>query len=489
MWPLGLALLFLALMLYFFPFRIRLEYDPDEGINLIKALLVGRGYPLYRAIWSDQPPLFTFMLAGWMHVFGFHVIPARILMLVMSTLLLWGATEFLRRAVAPVHAIFGATLIALLPYYTRLSASVLIGLPGITFAVLSLGALAIWHQRRRDIWLGLSAAAFSISVGIKLLTGFLGPITVIGLLLDEHHRQPQLASWIRILKPALLWGSTAAMLAGLAMMLLVGPGNLSQLISPHLAAAQTPALVDPSQNNSLTDLLSPSRYVLLLAILGGVFALTRGRWLCAYLLAWGGAAIALLSIQTPLWYHHQLLVTVPAAMLAGAGAGEAWDAARELLTGRRTSWPRLIAAMLAAALFGLTLRSLLPDALGRFTTHQKATARGDADILENNNILAEMAEYSGETHWIVTDMPIYAFRAGLLVPPELAVFTKKRLRSGFLSESQVIGVIDAYRPEQILLGRFKLDRLKEFLHGRYALALQGNAGDLYVREDLKSREP
>lgn len=104
-------------------------------------------------------------------------------MLVTSTHVLLGAAQCLRRTLGPVHAIFGAILIVLLPYYTRLSASVLSGLPGIALAVPSLGALALWHQRRSEIWLGLSAVAFSLSVGIRLFAGFLGPIMAIGLLL------------------------------------------------------------------------------------------------------------------------------------------------------------------------------------------------------------------------------------------------------------------------------------------------------------------
>jgi hypothetical protein len=46
------------------------QYDPDEGLNLMKGRASSRGYPLYRAIWSDQPPMDTVMRAGRVRVVG-----------------------------------------------------------------------------------------------------------------------------------------------------------------------------------------------------------------------------------------------------------------------------------------------------------------------------------------------------------------------------------------------------------------------------------
>ncbi|MEJ2263532.1 MAG: hypothetical protein P8X95_08800 [Anaerolineales bacterium] len=60
-------------MLLFFPFRDKLQFDGDEGINLMKTVLVMRGYPLYDQIWSDQPPLLTYLLVAAFRVFGVEV--------------------------------------------------------------------------------------------------------------------------------------------------------------------------------------------------------------------------------------------------------------------------------------------------------------------------------------------------------------------------------------------------------------------------------
>jgi hypothetical protein len=52
-----LPLVFLILMVLYFPFRERFEFDPDEGVEAMKALLLARGYSMYSDIWSDHPPL------------------------------------------------------------------------------------------------------------------------------------------------------------------------------------------------------------------------------------------------------------------------------------------------------------------------------------------------------------------------------------------------------------------------------------------------
>ncbi len=40
------------------------EFDVDEGFNMAKAVLVANGFRLYADVWSDQPPLLTWLLAA-----------------------------------------------------------------------------------------------------------------------------------------------------------------------------------------------------------------------------------------------------------------------------------------------------------------------------------------------------------------------------------------------------------------------------------------
>jgi hypothetical protein len=86
---------------------------------------------------------------------------------------------------------------------------------------------------------------------------------------------------------------------------------------------------------------------------------------------------------------------------------------------------------------------------------------------------------------MVTDLPMIAFRAGIPVPPELAVISGKRFAAGELSEQEIIDEVKQYQPEQVLIGRFELPLLEQYLTGSY-LPILDREGELrlYVRADL-----
>lgn len=56
----------------------------DEGVNALKARLFLEGYSLYSEVWTDQPPLFTLLIAATFTLFGQSVFVARALVLVLS---------------------------------------------------------------------------------------------------------------------------------------------------------------------------------------------------------------------------------------------------------------------------------------------------------------------------------------------------------------------------------------------------------------------
>jgi hypothetical protein len=86
----------------------------------------------------------------------------------------------------------------------------------------------------------------------------------------------------------------------------------------------------------------------------------------------------------------------------------------------------------------------------------KATA-GKLKTLETMN------EYADRTNWIMTDMPMYAFRVGRPVPPNLATFSQKRLATGSLTEEDILAAMREYRPEQVLIARFEIPALEAYL--------------------------
>jgi len=68
--PAFVALFFFLMIVLFHPFREKLQYDVDEGFNLMRSMLVTMDYSLYDEVSSDQPPLFTYLLADTQRLTG-----------------------------------------------------------------------------------------------------------------------------------------------------------------------------------------------------------------------------------------------------------------------------------------------------------------------------------------------------------------------------------------------------------------------------------
>ena len=474
-------LAFLAAMFWLFPFRQRFEFDLDEGLNAMKALLVARGYPLYSQVWSDQPPLLTYLLAGVVRLFGANIDAARTLVLLLSTLLMGAAAHFLKISWGLWHALAGALIITLLPFYTAMSVSVMVGLPAIAIAVGSLASIQAWHQYRQNRWLVLSAILLGLSVLTKLFTGLLAPLYVLGILLSERNA----LSWTRRLRPAILWCLVFGIVTAGLGLVLVGPAYLSQLVTTHLSARQDPAFLSLTESQSITWHLRDAWAMLFLGAVGAGFVILERRWTSLYLVGWALGAYLLLSFHAPVWYHHQFLVTIPAGILAGIAVGEA---VRWILALRRDRFRlslRLLLVLLALAGFAATLAARVRPTyhtfvLPAFLIPPEAPSEG-----REIPFLTEMSSRADKTHWVVTDLPMYAFRAGLPVPPPLAALTDKRLASGEISEEQIIQVIEDYQPEQVLLGRFNLPAVEAHVREDYRRIYQWGRKTLYLHGELK----
>src|SRR6476646_3933866 len=151
--PILIALIFLAFTFSYYPFRERIQFDSDEGLNLMRSMLVALGHPLYSEVSSDQPPLFTQILALLLRGVGFEVNPARLLVLLFSTLLVWSGAQFLQIIWGKLAAILFLPLVIMVPRYLELSVSVMIGVPSIALAALSMLFVTLCHQAKRSQWL------------------------------------------------------------------------------------------------------------------------------------------------------------------------------------------------------------------------------------------------------------------------------------------------------------------------------------------------
>ncbi len=469
-----MALIFFLLMYYHYPFREVFEFDPDEGQNAMISLMINRGYSMYSEIWSDHPPLFPYLLDFWLRIFGYEIYTARVLVLFFSTILLASAYQFLREAWGTWHAVAGLILIILLPYYTRLSVSLMIGLPSIAFAICAIYALQLWHRKGRLVWLIISGILLVSSLFIKLFTIILVPIFILGIYLDERHKQNQ-KQWIFFPRSLATWFITTIFVGIVLGLLLIGPRAMGELVNFYLQAASIKSYLAVAKIYDINWFLRESLPLFVLAAIGSVFAIIAKNWGSLYLTAWTILAYITLLWQIPVWYHHQLLVTIPTAMLAGVTIGQSIDTSLQLFRTKGISVWLVSLAIISMALLIFVLVERVPETMQEFSTPDTLLERERMFLVRSSN-------HAAETEWFVTDTPMYAFRIKASVPPSLAVFSDKRILTGGLSEEQILVAIAAYRPEQVFIGRFNFPAVRDYLQEDYRLLYERGKRALYLRQ-------
>jgi hypothetical protein len=482
--PLAAALIFLFITFSYYPFREKFQFNTDEGLNLMRSMLVVMGYPLYSEVSSDQPPLFTLILGVAFRVAGFDVNLARVLVLLFSALLVWAASQFLLLASGKLSAILFLPLALIIPRYMELSVSVMIGVPSIALALVSVLFITAWHKKKKDLWLILSAITLVCSVLIKLFTGFLAPIILVGIIISAYNANNQDGFSWKTLRPALIWGGCFAGMGLLLGLTLVGTQNIDAIISPHLSANTA----DEFQSNlfAINPHLETTIPLIAFGIWGALVCIFKRNWLLLYPLAWSSVIYILLNFHSPVFYHHQLLVTIPVAILGAAGTGEGIKSIFN--PGKHTNLAKLHFLLGTGALisFVLTINHYIP-ALDKELMDTRSIRFMNTPINATAGrlrVLQTMEEYVGQTKWIVTDMPMYAFRVHLPVPPLLATFSEKRLVTGNLTEEEIIATMRKYNPEQVFMARFVIPPLETYLEGHYNLVVSDETFRLFIRKDL-----
>jgi len=264
---------------------------------------------------------------------------------------------------------------------------------------------------------------------------------------------------------------------------LVGPQNIAAITAPHLAAPVTEELEGPGY--TINSHLQAAIPLLLLGGWGALVTISRRNWLTLYPLAWAVLAYGLFSFYSPVFYHHQLLITLPVTAMAAAAVGEG------VLSLSRLRAPlellRLQTVLGVGAVLGFLLLSIhyWPDLNSELSNHPRLTGFTLRATSGKLKVLRTMSEYTDQTNWILTDMPMYAFRVGRPVPPNVATFSSKRLATGSLTESDILAAMRDYQPEQVLMARFEIPALETYLDEHYKLVLSVEFFRLFLRNDLE----
>ena len=468
---LAAPLLLLVLLWVFHPFREVFAFDPDEGSNLIKARLVADGHPLYSEVWSDQPAVFTHLLRGWCAMTAWTVEQGRILVLLCSCVLLGALYRAVRVTAGVPGAIAACVLLVVSFGYLRLSVSVMLAVPSLMFAMLSICAALQHRSDGRAVWLAVSGVCLALSIFVKMWTIMLIPAVV-------------LAARPRDWRGPIRWWAGGFVCAAVVLLLATVPlAELGQLVRPHIDVRQAGSFA--ANTRGFAMLVVGDLFLVILAIVGVVFVIRERSWTLLVPIVWVAVALVVLSGHEPLWRHHYLMLSVPLSWCGGIAVGRLatrkWLAQCRPWRGAATvrAWGLTLAATIAIGLLAWRVPAVYERDFAAWPS--------DADI-RLRHLLTRMSELPHPTNRVVTDYQILAFRAGLDVPPQLAVTSLKRRWSGGLSDDAIIDVLASYRPDQIVLSGRRIlltEPLLDYLQPRYVQMYGDRSGWLVlIRNDL-----
>ena len=465
--------LFISFVLYIAPIKQSFEFDPDEGINLIKVLLYSDGFSLYTEIWSDQPPLFTVILSCWFFLFGQSIFAARILTLLFSALLVWSFYQTLSLHLGNLRAFIGTLLLVTSRKFIQLSVSVMIGIPSLALAMLAIYTLTLYKQKARPYLLFISGLSLALSLQTKFFTVFLIPIMLFYLLDFRIAKQEEGKSN----NSAIFWLFTA-----LFFYILIGflfnSFQYQQLIQSHLQQSVETGFENYDSLSVLYWMIRHDYDIAGLAVVGILIIFAKKQWQGLFPLVWLATATILLLAHQPVWYHHYHLLSIPLAWLAAYGATPAIAFFQQGGFLKPFNLNKLLFTGLTAVLLGVSIVNINSKVNNAIEAMHIKESHHDPHVV---NLLSRDR---ATTDWVVADRPIYAFYAGLRVPPEIAVFSRKRFSAGNLNDDDLFEILQTYKPERIVLSRFRMDmknnaKISAYISVNYSKVYQTDTVDYY----------
>jgi hypothetical protein len=473
------ALIFLFTQL---PLGAAIEIGGDESCQLTLSLLCAKGFPLYKVVWYNQPPLLPILLGHLFKIFGPSLITARLLAVFFGLLFSLAFWLILQKQFGQLIALYGLVFLISSPEVLALSVSVMQEVPAVATGIVSIWFLHQWPDigKKRVNCLVASGLLMGAALLIKLTAGIMIPAMVlfIGLMttsVGDRNVIEQIAFNLA------LWGSATCGSFLLGIMLL-GNGDYHVLWTMHFSP-------EVSRLASLSNhIFSPGivfrQYSdgLAAAGIGLVLVLWRRDWRQMVLpIALLVTVVAVHIWHRPWWYYYAIHFAVPFSWLAAYGLTtlirSVWLGPPQGSQGWhfRQLWPIVLAAVLISLLL-VNGGERLADNIQSIRQRPRVA---------DSQLIAKMLEYGKFTHWAYARPDIYAFQARLLQPPEIAVLPRNRFWSGQITEEQVLSYVKHYEPEQLLLPNLPMDEAwKSFVEANYTLAYQDTQHLLYVANSI-----
>ncbi len=518
------------------PLRTALEFGGDEGYELMKGFLVSLGHPLYREVWNDQPPLHTELLTLLFRLFGPSAWVGRLLSVGFAMVLVGALYRLVSDRSGRMAGLVAVGLLVSSSFFVQLSVSVMIELPAMALALAAVWAGSKYFASKGRRWLIFSGVLFGCALQVKWTAAIFLPALAVEHLARRVGRNrridplPESPHWIETgqgndagplfyeppgragcpqpagvrcgedtaphqsgsearclrkqviqgrLREALVWCGAVLAAFGVIAVVFYRGGTLAVFWVSHFSRA-TRAAVAPGGYGFRPETLLNDLALLAPAAAGVALIGWKRRSDLLFPVVLLATAFAIHLWHRPYWYYYGLHFAIPLAWVGAVGIVEWFRAIWRLDLGASLATKlRAGIGWLVWSIFVSLVLTLAPEKAWNEWLRLSAAV----PAMENQNV-AELRKNAAQTHWVFTDRVVYAFWAGLPVPPELAVIPSKRIWSGQISKAQIVECLERYRPEQILLQSDWETKfgLSEYMQAHYQSDSANGLNGLYPRK-------
>ena|GEM_PF-4940041 len=471
--------------------QLAFQYDFDEGLTLVKGVLLQHGYQPFQDFWSDQPLGYPRLYAIWFQFNTTSILWARSLTMVFTGLLLISFYTLLRRYLLPLASSLAIVALINTKHFVNLSISAMIGLPALALGIAALALVphdrvaSLSENRPKMIsWRDLAAVVCLIlAMQIKLMVILLLP-GWLWLQAYSYRRSP----WPHLVKSLFL--QVACLGVGVGSLILSQYLGWEELFQTHLEAPIDN--VAGSGWEKVTNYLNKrfaSDYLFFIISCLGVGNIIFFRKNIVILVF---PTILLLTIlcfyyyHEPLWFHHYPLFAIPLIYLFGFGADLLLGLAVHPAFKPSRIWQLFWLVLLVVPFAQQASLSWEESAQWQPKLFQQ-------EFIEEWALVTTIVAHKKDTRYLATDLPVFNFHAGILPIPDLAVISDKRWKAAQIDPDRVLKGWQQYQPEQILLGRYEHyllpDRqIIDFLQQHYFLRYGSNHYQLYWSKSWQTHD-
>lgn len=484
------ALLPLAVGLFLYsaaPLRTGYQFGADEGYELMKGLLVSRGYSLYSEVWSDQPPLYTEILGLLFRAFGPEALVARCLTLTFAVLLAAALYAIVRQSSGRLGGVLAVLLMSSSSSFIELGISAMLELPAMSLVMGAFWAVSDENRKRSTWWLVTSGALFGCALQIKLTVGMFLPALVLQWLIktpthagavtrsiERRFLEASRSGFRSVISGIGGLGITFALIA----LLCYDSATLQVFWKSHFSHGTRESV---ELSHRWHPGLLKEDFALVVTTIGCLFFAAASRhhnFLVPVVML--ACATFVHLWHRPYWNYYILHFTVPMVWLSAVGLSE-W---LKVLLRVEYAYSRfskikhnvnVLVWSASAAMMIICIPEKLKLELHRVQLSESASQQATVRMLK---------PLSPQAEWIVTDERLAAFWARIPITPELAIIPSKRLWSKQITHETFVRSLEDHVADLVLLPESWRAEfgLTEYLKSRYKAIITNEVRTLYIRQ-------